>query len=213
MQILCADNSPVSLLGIRSALAGQGFEIRCEVSNPKDLVNELTQTHYELIISEFRFGDNDLLDFIDEIRDACVNVKILIYTFHLNPTYVARSSSHQLFDFVAKNSGIQRLMSSVACAATGVPPIDSLLSKSSSFLQQTPPSLSQNPSLTKREVQILVHLSLGLSNREISQALSISLETVKEHVQNVLRKLNASDRTEAAVWALRNGVPRLSIEN
>jgi DNA-binding NarL/FixJ family response regulator len=56
---------------------------------------------------------------------------------------------------------------------------------------------------------VLVQLSLGLSNREISQSLSISLETVKEHVQNILRKQKANDRTEVAVWALRNGIPTL----
>jgi DNA-binding NarL/FixJ family response regulator len=66
--------------------------------------------------------------------------------------------------------------------------------------------------LTRREQQILVHLSLGLSNREISNSLKISLETVKEHVQNVLRKIKAADRTAAAVWAIRNGIPPLKLE-
>ena len=78
----------------------------------------------------------------------------------------------------------------------------------------THPEHPSNPStdhLTKRELQILTHLALGLSNKEIGSLLSISLETVKEHVQNVLRKLKANDRTEAAVWALRKGVPTLKL--
>ena len=50
------------------------------------------------------------------------------------------------------------------------------------------------------------HVALGLSNREIGRSLEISIETVKEHVQNVLRKLEASDRTEAAVWAVKKGL-------
>jgi DNA-binding NarL/FixJ family response regulator len=52
-----------------------------------------------------------------------------------------------------------------------------------------------------------------LSNRDISKSLSISLETVKEHVQNVLRKLKISDRTAAAIWSLRNGVPTLNFDH
>ena len=60
--------------------------------------------------------------------------------------------------------------------------------------------------LTSRELQVLRHLALGLSNREISQSLEISVETVKEHVQNVLRKINAVDRTQAAVWAVKRGL-------
>jgi DNA-binding NarL/FixJ family response regulator len=49
-------------------------------------------------------------------------------------------------------------------------------------------------------------LAYGLSNREIGRSLSISIETVKEHVQNILRKLDAADRTEVAVWAVKRGL-------
>ena len=60
--------------------------------------------------------------------------------------------------------------------------------------------------LTNREVQVLRHVALGLSNREIGRSLEISVETVKEHVQNILRKIKVSDRTQAAVWAVRKGL-------
>ena len=57
--------------------------------------------------------------------------------------------------------------------------------------------------LTRREYQVLRHLAYGLSNREIAKSLGISIETVKEYVQYVLRKLKVGDRTEAAVWAMQ----------
>ena len=60
--------------------------------------------------------------------------------------------------------------------------------------------------LTKREAEVLKQLALGLSNKEIAQALDISYETVKEHVQHILRKLGVADRTQAAVWAVRKGL-------
>ncbi|MFT7643628.1 MAG: DNA-binding NarL/FixJ family response regulator, partial [Pirellulaceae bacterium] len=63
-------------------------------------------------------------------------------------------------------------------------------------------------SLTNREYQVLRHISYGLSNREIGLSLGISIETVKEHVQNILRKVDVSDRTQAAVWAVRRGLDR-----
>jgi DNA-binding NarL/FixJ family response regulator len=53
---------------------------------------------------------------------------------------------------------------------------------------------------------VLRHLALGLSNKEIGRSLSISIETVKEHVQHLLRKIEATDRTQAAVWAVRKGL-------
>ena len=57
--------------------------------------------------------------------------------------------------------------------------------------------------MTQRETQVLRHVALGLSNKEIGKSLEISVETVKEHVQNILRKIAVSDRTQAAVWAVR----------
>jgi DNA-binding NarL/FixJ family response regulator len=58
--------------------------------------------------------------------------------------------------------------------------------------------------LTKRESEVLRQLAYGLKNKEIAQALGISYETVKEHVQHVLRKIGVRDRAQAAVWAVRN---------
>ena len=60
--------------------------------------------------------------------------------------------------------------------------------------------------LTPRETQVLRVVAMGLSNQEIGDSLEISVETVKEHVQNLLRKTGLNDRTQAAVWALRNGL-------
>jgi DNA-binding NarL/FixJ family response regulator len=62
-----------------------------------------------------------------------------------------------------------------------------------------------NVPLTPRELQTLRLIAMGLSNREIADTMGISVETVKEHVQNMLRKTSLHDRTQAAVWALRNG--------
>jgi DNA-binding NarL/FixJ family response regulator len=60
--------------------------------------------------------------------------------------------------------------------------------------------------LTQRESEVLRQLALGLTNKEIALALHISYETVKEHVQHILRKIGVSDRTQAAVWAVRKGL-------
>ena len=57
--------------------------------------------------------------------------------------------------------------------------------------------------LTQRENEVLRQLALGLTNKEIADALTISYETVKEHVQHILRKIGVTDRTQAAVWAVR----------
>ena len=86
-------------------------------------------------------------------------------------------------------------------------PADSLLKTTRSRVhrRKTPASGNQDIPLTNREFQVLSHIAVGMSNREIGKSLSISVETVKEHVQNVLKKLQVNDRTQAAVRAIRNG--------
>ena len=68
--------------------------------------------------------------------------------------------------------------------------------------EKTPGAEADVP-LTKRESEVLKQLAFGLTNKEIAQTLGISYETVKEHVQHILRKIGVSDRTQAAVWAVR----------
>lgn len=68
------------------------------------------------------------------------------------------------------------------------------------------PAVTRKSRLTPREAQVLSHIALGLSNDEIARSLGLSIETVKEHVQKVLRKLVVKDRTQAAVWAVQSGV-------
>jgi DNA-binding NarL/FixJ family response regulator len=62
---------------------------------------------------------------------------------------------------------------------------------------------AEKQSLTLRESEVLRKLSLGTTNRKIADELGISYETVKEHVQHILRKIGVNDRTQAAVWAVR----------
>ena len=81
-----------------------------------------------------------------------------------------------------------------------------LFQEISDRLQSKDVSPNNPQNLTSREAQVLRHLGFGLSNREIAKSLQISVETVKEHVQNILRKLDCKDRTAAAVWAVREGI-------
>ena len=101
------------------------------------------------------------------------------------------------------------LIAAIRRAAAGeAPPVGSLLQKTREAMEGSAMEESNpvNLPLTNREMQVLRHIALGLSNREISQSLTISVETVKEHVQNILRKISASDRTDAAVRAVKLGL-------
>ena len=124
-----------------------------------------------------------------------------------NPTYIARSLALGASDYVLKGSPREQIVGALENAVRGeAPNQDSAASSIKASMEKREPPEDKSIPLTKREMQVLRHLALGLSNREIGQSLGISVETVKEHVQNVLRKLKVSDRTQAAVWAVKQGL-------
>jgi DNA-binding NarL/FixJ family response regulator len=210
MQILCAENSPVTFAAISVLLEIEGYRSIALANNCTEVRANLASQSCDLLISELRFCDGEILDIASELQSSFPNTKILLFTVQDNPTYLARAAAYRVYDFVLKASPSVTLLRSVSAAPSGIAPAESLLRMATTFLCRSEHTANpQTEHLTKRENQILTHLALGLSNREISILLGISLETVKEHVQNILRKLKANDRTEAAVWALRNGVPTL----
>jgi DNA-binding NarL/FixJ family response regulator len=106
---------------------------------------------------------------------------------------------------VLKGAPRKELLASIARACKGDEPGDSsVMRRIQATMAKKREESDEHIPLTPRELQVLRHVALGLSNREIGTALGISIETVKEHVQNLLRKIECTDRTQAAVWAVRN---------
>jgi DNA-binding NarL/FixJ family response regulator len=106
-----------------------------------------------------------------------------------------------------KGATKDEIVNTINRAHTGLPPeTDSVMGKIRNSMARRRPTYDEDIPLTNREVQVLRHVALGMSNREVGRSLDISIETVKEHVQNILHKLEAGDRTEAAVWAVKKGL-------
>ena len=134
---------------------------------------------------------------------------MVILSAYDNPTYVARAAALGADDYVLKNGASQTMYESLDRAGNGkTPPPDSRLTKIRRTMRGrlTYRRCPRNCPLTGREAQVLRHVALGLSNKEIARSLAISVETVKEHVQNILRKIEANDRTDAAVRAIKLGI-------
>ena len=152
-------------------------------------------------------GSGDGLDAIKTIREACPDTRIVMLSSFDSPTYIARAVSAGASDYVLKTASRQAIVEAVTNAARNKPPARSGVFRrvASSMANKTLPDDIDVP-LTPRETQVLRLVSMGLSNQEIADSLEISIETVKEHVQNLLRKLSLNDRTQAAVWAIRHGI-------
>lgn len=210
-RIICANDSEIVRQGIRSVCSVHGLEIDEFVGDYTELQRALSRDHFDVLICECRLQKVDMLERLVEIRNELRDLKIIMYTNIANPTLVAQCVAYQFYDFVLQCGEASKLVTSLRALELATPNPGSVLDRFRAFMTQSDwpiPAIAEN--LTRREIQIVVHLGLGLCNKEIMGALGISLETVKEHVRNILRKLKVNDRTAAAVWALRNRIPTIT---
>jgi len=207
IRLLIADDHEAVRLGLVNLLAGTDVEIVAQAASGKECFKLAEQTKPDVILLDVRIPDGDGFQVLKKLRQKVPDSKVVMLSHHDNPTYVARSAIWGASDYVLKGSGRQAILDAIVAAASGqAPSASGELGRMIKTLNNQEAVDDDQASLTRRETQLLRHLALGLSNNEIGRSLAISVETVKEHVQNVLRKLAVKDRTQAAVWAVRKGL-------
>lgn len=207
LKIVVADDHPITRHGIGKLAEEVGIEIVGYVDSPEKIVESVAAHNPTVLVTEVRLGGHDALKTLEKLNGKGCGCSVVVFTAYSNPTNIARASALGCHDFILKTSCSQSLLSAIQNAADGnATPDSSLLVKTKTRMRRTNNGSDQDSPLTNRESQVLRHVSMGLSNREIGKSLGISVETVKEHVQNILRKLDVNDRTQAAVWALKNGL-------
>ena len=135
------------------------------------------------------------------------DLPVLLFSAFDNPASVARAIALGASGFLLKGCSRDELLSTIRAAAAGENVWSREKLRSVSGALRTPRLASNlEVSLSEREGEVLRQMARGLTNKQIAQAMNISYETVKEHVQHILRKIGLTDRTQAAVWAVRNNL-------
>jgi DNA-binding NarL/FixJ family response regulator len=207
IRILICDDHEVIRTGLASLLAGTDIEIVAEAANGKDALRIAQKDKPDVILMDIRMPDGDGLATLEKLRAKAPECKVVMLSTYDNPTYIARAVALGAADYVLKGSPREALVATIQAAAAGESPSrHGELKKVAAIMKIRQAMDDDDVPLTQRETQVLRHVALGLSNKEIGKSLEISVETVKEHVQNILRKISVSDRTQAAVWAVRKGL-------
>ena len=207
INLLVADDHAVIREGIAAILKGSEIEVVAEAETGNQAIEQAMKLKPDVVLLDVRMPDTDGLEALERIADRSPRTKVVMFTGHENPTYIARAVALGAAGFVMKGASKDEIVSAINRAHTGLPPeTDSLMGKVRNTMARRRPTYDEDIPLTNREVQVLRHVALGLSNREIGRSLDISIETVKEHVQNILRKIDVADRTQAAVWAVKRGL-------
>ena len=206
-KILLADSHPVIHLGVRSAFAQEpDFEIVSVATEPDQITSKVQHHHPDLLITEARIDRRDVLKTLQLLIPEHKDMIVVVFSGNEDSFNIARAVAIGCYEYIPKTLPCEAL---VVAAKNGVnklpPPPDSLLQTVKLRLKNTNFATGYDSVLTPREMQVIRHVAMGLKNREIGLSLEISVETVKEHVQKILRKLQVNDRTQAAVKAHKSG--------
>ena len=207
IRILIADDHEVVRAGIASLLAETDIVVASEVSTGEDAVSQALEIRPDVAVLDVRMGGSDGLTALGRIQLDLPNLPVVIFSTYDNPTYIARAVALGASGYILKREGGNKLIDAIRAAASGenVWKRDELRRVTGALATPRFNDDVEVP-LTQRESEVLQQLALGLTNKEIAMALQISYETVKEHVQHILRKVGVADRTQAAIWAVRQGI-------
>lgn len=207
VKVLIVDDHEIVRKGLVSVLRESSARVCGEAATADEAVRLARKVKPDVILLDVLLDGGDSLDSLKRLRAAAPDARIVMLSAFDNPTYVARSVSGGAHDYLLKTATRSEIIAAITGAAKGATPSRAgQLRRMASTMARRESSSGGGVQLTPRETQVIRLLAMGLSNQEIADALDISVETVKEHVQNLLRKISLGDRTQAAVWALRHGL-------
>ncbi|MBV9259533.1 MAG: response regulator transcription factor [Ktedonobacteraceae bacterium] len=148
-------------------------------------------------------GGMDGAETIRRLHALAPNVRVVMLTSYSDDTRVIAALRAGAIGYVRKEAEPELLLASIRAAARGQSLLDPAVANV--LLQELIHEGRHTPCLTEREQTVLRQLALGQTNREIAETLTITEETVKTHVGNILTKLQLAHRTQAAIYAIKKG--------
>ncbi len=206
IRVLIADDHPVVREGLRGLLSFKpGFEVVGEAEDGQEAVWQAARHRPDVILMDLEMPRKNGLEAIKEIKAEQPEAKILILTSFAEDNKIFAAIEAGALGCLLKDSAPQELMRAIRDVYRGELTLHPAIARKM-LHAQTKPAASP---LTDRELEVLKLMAQGLDNHDIAAELVISLPTVRSHVTHILDKLNLSNRTQAVLYALREGIASL----
>ena len=210
IRVLVADDHSVVRQGLRMFLLVQpDMELVGEAQNGREAVALVTTLAPDVVLMDLLMPEMDGIAATAAIKGVRPATQVLVLTTFLDDQRVAEAIQAGAVGFLLKEVEADDLIKAVRGAARGEPQLHPEAARMLMGLATRPKAAPDHATtLTDRERDVIALLAEGQSNKQIARELSISETTVKGHVANILGKLELTDRTQAAVYAVRNGLAR-----
>lgn len=208
IKIMIADDHKMIREGIKQLLElNEDISVVGMASDGNECLTILEETDADVILLDINMPNKNGLDTLKEIKESKLGVKVIILTVHNEADYLVRAVEIGANGYVLKDSGSAELVHAIKTVIGGEtyiqPDMIPMLNSKMVVRNQDKEKIKE---LTKREMEVLVLVSEGMFNKEIADKLHISERTVKNHISSIFRKIDVADRTQAAVFAIRNNL-------
>jgi DNA-binding NarL/FixJ family response regulator len=205
IRVLVVDDHPMVREGLRSMLDGSEIEIVTEAGTAAAAVEAAERDRPDVILLDIELADGDGLSVLAEIKDRMPGARVLIVTMHDESRLVRQAIAAGAAGYVLKGVSRRELLAAIRAVRDGESVLDPELLRGLVAAAPVEPRLGPRPAdqLTAVDCDVLRLVAQGLTNREIAGRMRWSVATAKKYVQRILGKLGVSDRTQAAVEAMR----------
>jgi len=211
VKVIIADDHILMREGIRQLLEFDGsVEVIDEANDGEECLEKIAQNLPEVLLLDINMPKKNGIEVLEEIKKRKIRVKVLILTVHDEVEYLLKAVDIGADGYILKDSESAELKKAIHTVVSGESYIQpKLIPALNNRLVARDVDKDKIDSLTKRELEVLIQVANGMFNKEIATSLNISERTVKNHLSNIFKKIDVSDRTQAAVFAIKNDLIKL----
>ena len=212
IRVLIVDDHPMVCEGLTSMLTTPEVEVVEVAHSGQSALEKIRRLEPDVTLMDIRMPDMSGIDALQKVREMKLATRVIMITTYRNISYLLKALAAGASGFILKDISREELLKTVQTVASGARYVDHqflqgvLRDLNVPNYQQTELNPEIMETLTPREMDVLKLIVEGLSNKAIAEVLVISPSTVKGYVKNTLEKLHVSDRTQAAVKAVRSGL-------
>lgn len=211
IKIMITDDHSMIREGLKNLLELDGdIQVIAEAVDGEDCLEKLKSVVPDVLLLDINMPKKNGLEVLQSLKINRMKIKVLILTVHNEIEYLMKAVDIGVNGYILKDSESAELKKAIFSVAEGDSYIQpNLIPALNSKMIEKNKDEGRIDLLTKRELEVLKLLAVGMYNKEVAEKLNISERTVKNHVSNIFKKLEVTDRTQAAVFAIRNNLIQL----